>query len=137
MDYCWINNICTHSSGITYFSNGFSTNSNNNIADRCYVAFSFKWPTRYWRIVHVEFTVSETRMRSYHKPSGCLLVRKEIMHFFTCEECDFMVHKKPTSSTNFRGAVTYSNVTNEILFSPAVKNRILFFTCVKYMISKE
>ena len=69
MDYCWINNICTHSSVITYFSNVFSTNSNNNIADRCYVAFSFKWPARYWRVVHVEFTVFETLMSSYHKPS--------------------------------------------------------------------
>jgi len=47
----------------------FSTNSNKNIADRCYVAFSFKWPARYWRVVNVEFTVFETLMSSYHKPS--------------------------------------------------------------------
>ena len=29
------------------------------------------------------------------------------MQFLTCEECDFMVHNKPTSITNFPGAVTY------------------------------
>ena len=79
MDYGWINNICTHSSGITYFSNGFSTNRNNNIADRCYVAFSFKWLSRYWRIVHVEFTVSETLMSSYPKHSITFVIDTSVV----------------------------------------------------------
>jgi len=29
------------------------------------------------------------------------------MQFFTCEECDFMVHKNSALITNFPGAVTY------------------------------
>jgi len=31
----------------------------------------------------------------------------KIIHFLTCEEFDFMVHKKPASITNFPGAVPY------------------------------
>ena len=61
----------THNSlcGITYFLNVFSTISFNNIEDPCDVGFSPKWPARPWRIVHIEFTVSETLMPFNHKPS--------------------------------------------------------------------
>ena len=77
---------------------GSSTISINTNTDRCYVAFSVKWQSRLWRIVDVEFTVTETLMSFNDKSSRTFrrITFHKRQHVYWCD---------------FRCSTLFNNVT--------------------------